>query len=441
MDIAILPPLVFHLLQNCSACLDPRLRDRWPLLVLGILFARGRRTVTTWLRVLGVTKSFSAFYYALGAVGRKSRWIAHRLFWQMRTTLPQEDILLFAIDDTPTQRVGPCVEGAGFHHHPSPGPTDQKFLYGHVWVTLAWLRNHPLWNWIALPLWARLYVRQKDISKIPPNYKWTFRTKLELAKELLHWLKDSLRNVSQQVQIVADGFYAKSIVIKTVCQLGMTMISRLRRDAALYDLPQPSSGRGRPRIYGKNRIWLSRRMSHRGGWQTVEVNQYGQRRTKTIKTFLATWRPAGGVIRVVLVREKHGCEVFFCTHTEVSVERILEVMAGRFSIEETFKDLKEVWGAGEQQLRNIHANEGAFQSCLWSFSLVEWWSWSGSHEELCDRSQSPWDDPGRRPSHADRRRALQRCCLEEELLRLEENQAIAEEIRTLLERWQERALR
>ena len=34
--------------------------------------------------------------------------------------------------------------------------------------------------------------------------------------------------------------------------------------------------------------------------------QYGERVTKTYKTFLATWKPAGGLIRVVLVREDDG---------------------------------------------------------------------------------------------------------------------------------------
>jgi hypothetical protein len=48
-----------------------------------------------------------------------------------------EGHLVFAIDDTPTKRAGPMVEGAGIHHNPTPGPADQKFLYGHVWVTIS----------------------------------------------------------------------------------------------------------------------------------------------------------------------------------------------------------------------------------------------------------------------------------------------------------------
>jgi hypothetical protein len=81
--------------------------------------------------------------------------------------------------------------------------------------------------------------------------------------------------------------------------------------------------------------------------------QYGQQVTKTYKTFLATWRPAGGLIRVVVVREEDGWLPFFSTNPEATVVEILEGAADRGAHEQTFKDVKEVWGAGEQQLRNV----------------------------------------------------------------------------------------
>jgi hypothetical protein len=96
--------------------------------------------------------------------------------------------LLFAIDDTPTARYGPCVQGAGIHHNPSPGPAGEKFVYGHVWVTLAWLPRHALWHTLALPLRASLYVRAKGVPELVKRYPWEFRTKLELAAELARWL-------------------------------------------------------------------------------------------------------------------------------------------------------------------------------------------------------------------------------------------------------------
>ena len=38
-----------------------------------------------------------------------------------------------------------------------------------------------------------------------------------------------------------------------------------------------------------------------------------------------------------------------------SVAEILEMVADRNSLEQTFKDVKEAWGAGQQQVRNLRA--------------------------------------------------------------------------------------
>lgn len=37
--------------------------------------------------------------------------------------------------------------------------------------------------------------------------------------------------------------------------------------------------------------------------------------------------------------------------------------------------------------------------------MTEAWAWGRAADELVDRSNSPWDSPLRRPSHADKRRA------------------------------------
>jgi hypothetical protein len=137
--------------------------------------------------------------------------------------------------------------------------------------------------------------------------------------------------------------------------------------------------------------------------------------TKTYKTFLATWRPAGGVIRVVLVREEDDWLPLFSTNPEATVVQILEGAADRGAHEQTFKDVKEVWGAGEQQVRNVYANVGAFKLCCWMYSTVEAWAWDKLDAAVVDRSPCPWDDPSRRASHADKRKALQRQVLRQEI--------------------------
>ena len=99
----------------------------------------------------------------------------------------------------------------------------------------------------------------------------------------------------------------------------------------------------------------------------------------------------------------------------MTVVAILEAMADRGALEQLFKDVEEVWGAGQQQVRNVYASIGAFTVNLVLYSVVEVWAWSRDEEALVDRSRCPWDQEERRPSHADKRKALQWLILREEI--------------------------
>jgi hypothetical protein len=403
-----------------AAGLHGRCRWRLPILLLGILFAQGRRTVSSWLRAAGVSDDFADYYYFIGTIGRKAKPLATRLAILLLRHLPLPERVLVALDDSPTKRYGPKVQGADVHRNPTPGPADQKYLYGHIWVTVALVVRHRLWGTIGLPLRAMLYVRQRTVASIPEKYRWHFQTKLQLAAKLIGWLAPILHAAGKRVWIVVDGGYAKRPFLKPAAEAGVVVVGRLRKDAALRDLPPKLKKgqrrpRGRPRKYGKNRISLAKRAGHKGGWQMIECELYGEKVTKTYKTFLATYAPAAGVIRVVLVQEENGWVPFFCTDPQASVREILEAYADRAAIEQDFHDLKEVWGTGQQQVRNIWANLGVFHLNLWMHTLVELWAWNKPKQEICDRRESPWDDPSRRPSHADRRKALRRTMIETEL--------------------------
>ncbi len=399
-------------------------RNRWRLSVLlvGILFASGRRTVTTWLRAAGVSDDYQDYYYFLGAVGRKSESIATQLVALLLRTLPLPKRLLLVIDDSPTKRYGPKVEGADVHRNPTPGPADQPFLYGHIWVTISLTLRHPEWGALALPLRAMLYVRKQTMASIPKSRHWhRFATKLQLAARLVEWIVPIMKRAGKTVWIVVDGGYTKRPFLRRVLKLAsLVVVGRLRKDAALRDLPAKRKkgqrrGRGRPRKYGKNRLSLAKRAGQKRGWQTVECTLYNLAVTKTYKTFLATYAPAGGVIRVVLVKEDHGWYGFFCSNPDASVVEILQAFADRATIEQDFHDVKEVWGSGQQQVRNIWTNLAVYNMNLCMHTLVELWAWDKSREQLVDRSNSPWDDAHRRPSHANRRKALREQIIRNEL--------------------------
>ena len=117
----------------------------------------------------------------------------------------------------------------------------------------------------------------------------------------------------------------------------------------------------------------------------------------------------------MLVDEPDGWVAFFCTDPNASVAEILATVTDRFALETTFRNCKEIVGAGQQQVRFVWANIGAFHICLWTFTMTKAWAWNRPEAELLDRSASPWDDPNRRPSHADKRRAWRRELLVEEI--------------------------
>ena len=436
-----LPPQVSIWINHLSQPLHGRLAWRLVPLLSGVLFAQGRRTVASWLRAGDLSHDYKPFYRFLGSVGRCVGSIASLLLRLVAAQLPLDDILLLALDDTPTKRAGPCVEGAGIHHNPTPGPADQKFLYGHVWVTIAWIVQHPHWGVIGLPLRALLYIRRKDLSKIAPWNRpyFPFRTKLELAADLVVWAAEWLRFLNKTLWIVADGAYAKRPFVKAALAAGVVLVSRLRKDAALWNLPKPPrpgqpAPRGRKPKYGKRSISLAKRAAHRHGWQQAEFVLYGKKVTKTFKTFLATYAVVGGVIRVVLVREDASWTAFFCTDPTATVEQILKAVADRAAIEQDFHDVKEVHGAGQQQVRHIFANLAVFHLNLWLHTLIELWAWDQPAAKLRDRSASPWDDPDRRPSHADRRNALRRACIRETISATGTWTGFSRKSRTLLRR-------
>jgi hypothetical protein len=132
-----------------------------------------------------VGRDFAPSDSFLATLGRAAAFPAGLLLQRAVLTLAPAGPLLSAPGDTPTKRYGPKAQGAGLHPNPTPGPTDPRFLYGHVRVTLARVATPPLRGAFGLPILARLCARPKDLPGIPRRQGWSFRTRLVLADELV----------------------------------------------------------------------------------------------------------------------------------------------------------------------------------------------------------------------------------------------------------------
>jgi DDE superfamily endonuclease len=273
------------------------------------------------------------------------------------------------------------------------------------------LMTHRFWGVIALPFLSKLYVRQCDVGALNAKYGWEFQTKHRLALQLVTRVVQTLQALGSKakMRLVFDGAYAARPLIVPLLALGVSVVSRLRSNAKLFDLPEPRKAgrRGRPRKYGKNRISLSKRAGHRLGWQSISYVCRGVAVLRHYKTFLATTTILNNPNRVVILDFGNGQNAaYFSTDIDRPVQQILETVAGRWAIEEYFHDTKEIWGAGKQQVRNIWSNIACWNINGWLFTWIEWESWETHSKILVDRSKRPWDNQHCRHSHADRRHMI-----------------------------------
>ena len=164
MDTPWLPALLLVWITALAGRLDARQQARFVRLSTGLIFARGRRTASSWFRAAGVGRDFRAYYYFLAALGRRAEDIARRLV--LYAVLPLlargRGRLLFGLDDTPTRRFGPKVQGAGTHHDPAPKPAAARFLYGAAVVAVLIFAPYGFAG-IARRLWRRPISRARPL--------------------------------------------------------------------------------------------------------------------------------------------------------------------------------------------------------------------------------------------------------------------------------------
>ena len=311
--------------------------------------------------------------------------------------------VVVALDDTLVKKWGRKFFGLGLY----PDPTDKnpgarkRRVYGHCWVVVALLWEYQAGLWVGFPLAALLFV---PLALCSPA--WPFLTKIDLATWLLH----DLCWPASRVVIVADNLYAKAQVARLVFnQQRCVLVSRLRSNAALY-LPPPrcrTPRRGRPRVRGCQLTarQLYRRRSHR---RRLTVAIYGKR--VTVEAYVGVLIPSRRLgnegIRVVIFPQRSGrkMNIFFTTDLTMAPERLLELYAARFKIEDCFDELKTVGGFADCRQRSFSALKRHATLCLVAYSLLRLLSVTLKGAAAIETE--PWWSPAGPPSVTRWRRAV-----------------------------------
>jgi len=96
---------------------------------------RSNSTDTKWIHAAQMSDDFREIFYHMPNIGRKSQdlfdGILTFILEHLGDAIETASSIRMVIDDTPTKRYGKKIEGAGWHHNPTPGKTDAKLCFGH----------------------------------------------------------------------------------------------------------------------------------------------------------------------------------------------------------------------------------------------------------------------------------------------------------------------
>lgn len=332
---------------------------------------------------------------------KRGRWscraVSRTLLRLLRARLGLPEELIVAIDDTLVKKWGRRLFGLGCYRDPTdknPGAARRR-VWGQCWVVAALLWERARGAWMCFPLAALLFVPEK----VCPT-GWRFATKIELAAALIERLGLG------RVTLVVDNLYAKGALL---ARPGVTLVSRLRSNAALYALPsQRRPGeRGRPRRRGE-KLSARRLWRRRGGRRRLRVHIYGKRVTiwAWVGVAMPSRRLGAAPILAAIFPQRSGAKmnIFFSSDVSLDPVRLLELYAARFKIEDAFDELKTHGGLGDCRQRGATAHKRHVTLVLVAYSLLRLLSATLAGAKRIEAE--PWWRPAGPPSVTRLRRAV-----------------------------------
>src|SRR3954451_22239719 len=288
------------------------------------------------------------------------------------------------LDDTLVERISARAPGSLIHYNHTAKPNRPRFLRGQGWLCLAAVVEHE-GKVGAVPLMLRLVRRGPH------------RGKLTSAGLLLRLLGNRLG----RGRVLLDAWFMRAWLIECTLAASHTVIGRVRRDLALYEVPKPPGprGRGRPRKYGERmtRHKIEALPIHRTAqilYGNLDVVRY--RTCRVAARFLK-----GRVVRAVWVeleRPDRPSEerLLVCTDPDLPATEVVTSYAKRWSVEPLFAAVKHGWGLEDawQQSRQVLMRWVTILAAGYALSQVLAYADPARTPGLA--SPAPWRPPGTR---------------------------------------------
>ncbi len=364
-------------------CFEPLLRQRsWrhaEVLLIGAILAPGRRTVASILRItgLGRERRFVNYHRVLNRAAWSGRAAARVLLGLLLEAFVPAGPVLLGLDDTIERRRGKRISAKGIYRDPvrsSHGhfvkASGLRWLSLMLLVPISWAGR--VW---ALPFLTTLAPSERYCRKHGRQHKKLTDWGRQLVLQARRWMPE------RQVVLVTDSGFSALEFLAALRRHGVTCVTRLRLDAALY---QPAPPRqpgtvGRPPTKGARLPTLAAVLADKATrWQRVAVpGWYGEGdRIVEICSDTAVWRHSGMPvvpIRWVLLRDpsqRFNPQALLCTDPAQEPLQIVRWFVQRWQLEVTFREVRDHLGVETQRQWSDKAIARTTPCLLGLFSVV-----------------------------------------------------------------------
>lgn len=376
-----LPSEYLTLIQAFAPIFSKPIWQHIQVLVIGAILAPGKRTVTSVLRIMGLSqeKHYQNYHRVLNRAVWSGLEPSRILLARLITTFASLGDLVIGIDDTIERRRGEKIKAKGIYRDPV------RSSHSHF-VKASGLRWLSLMLLVPIP-WAERVWALPFLTVLAPSERY-YQSRVRAPKILTDWARQMLLQVrrwlpQRRMVVVADACFAVIVLLSRMQHLPnpICMVTRFRLDAALYEPapPRQPHQKGRTSLKGKRLPTLERVLKDpKTVWKRVTVpHWYGERkRVIEIVSATAVWYHSGMPvlpIRWVLIRDPKGKfkpQALLCTGWTVKPEQILKWFVMRWQVEVTFQEVRAHLGVETQRQWNDLAIRRTTPALLGLFSLV-----------------------------------------------------------------------
>jgi len=368
--------------------------------MLAHLLCTQRRTVTGLLSVLGRQQQDWSKAYRLYREHVDSAAVFSPILDGVLELLPEGSPLVIGVDDSHLRKTGLKVASAGWYRDPLGPQFHTNLMFAQRFIQLSAAVPDPTnpkrsrMIPIAVELIPKLPKPAKDASQEDWEHYEKIRAinspggrAIRLLLQVREHLDASSTHADRMIWVCGDGAYSNSTLLPHLPPK-TTYIGRTRTDINLRSIPKRSKRRsvGRPRSYGKQLPTPEDlRKDNTVPWEQLTIcngPKTTQVRYKRISQ--AKWHIAGekAVVQVVVIaplrykKRKSGAWLYtkpaylVCTDANMPVEQLVQAYFWRWGIEVNFKEEKQLFGAGQAQVRSTSSVSSAPAVCIATYAAL-----------------------------------------------------------------------